>query len=298
MDVGSASVFRVRVNGGDRFAAGVDVSAARPLTVDEIIARHQAAAARQAAEVRTSIATGSLTLTFEAPGLRRADHDHVADDDPRRTRDRHRAAAARHSSQRRVVHGARRGATAADHRARARRRAAARDHALRCLSLPARRTRAGQRARCLRRRLHAPRPPRAALRGTRLDRRGDVRDGARVRGADRPEGTDHGVGAGTTISLPSAGRWRLARSNVRQTYEGAAVRTPIHRLLVIDRYEVNPPDFDARRAAAYASTDVMLRDTPEGFRYLKREAGKPRSPAKAGSGSRKPASRRRWTAPA
>ena len=44
-------------------------SAARPLTIDEIIARHQAAAARQAAEIVTSIATGSLTLTFEAPGF-------------------------------------------------------------------------------------------------------------------------------------------------------------------------------------------------------------------------------------
>jgi len=69
IDVGSTSVFRVRAGSGDRFASGVEVAAARPLTIDEIIARHQAAAARQAAEVRTSIATGSLTLTFEAPGF-------------------------------------------------------------------------------------------------------------------------------------------------------------------------------------------------------------------------------------
>jgi hypothetical protein len=71
---------------------------------------------------------------------------------------------------------------------------------------------------------------------------------------------------------------------VRQTYEGASVRTPIHRLLVIDRDEVNPPDFAARRAAAYASPDVMLRDTPEGFRYLKLEAGSGKR--EAGSGKR------------
>ena len=81
------------------------------------------------------------------------------------------------------------------------------------------------------------------------------------------------------FAADAAGRWRLARSNVRQTYEGAAVRTPIHRLLVIERDEVNPADFAARRAAAYASPDVMLRDTPDGFRYLKREAGS----AEAGS---------------
>src|SRR5829696_5296649 len=69
LDLGDTAVFRVRANTGDRFAEGVDVSAARVLTVDEIIARHQAAAARQSAEIATSIADGSLTLTFEAPGF-------------------------------------------------------------------------------------------------------------------------------------------------------------------------------------------------------------------------------------
>jgi hypothetical protein len=42
---------------GERFATGVDVAAARTLTVEEIIARHQAAAARQAAGIRSEIAT-------------------------------------------------------------------------------------------------------------------------------------------------------------------------------------------------------------------------------------------------
>jgi hypothetical protein len=76
------------------------------------------------------------------------------------------------------------------------------------------------------------------------------------------------------------GRWLLARSDVRQAYEGASVRTPIHRLLIVDRHEVNAPDFAARLAAAHASADVMLRETPDGFRYLartktgKREDGK------------------------
>ena len=39
------------------------------MTVEEIVARHQAAAARQAAALRTLIATGTLTLSFEAPGF-------------------------------------------------------------------------------------------------------------------------------------------------------------------------------------------------------------------------------------
>jgi hypothetical protein len=41
---------------------------------------------------------------------------------------------------------------------------------------------------------------------------------------------------------------------------------------------VNPPDFDARLQRAYASTSLMLRDTAEGFRYLRRE------PVRAGAG--------------
>ena len=60
---------------------------------------------------------------------------------------------------------------------------------------------------------------------------------------------------------------------MRQTYEGASVRTPIHRLLAIERHAVNAEDFAARRASALMSNDVMLRDTPEGFRYLTRARG-------------------------
>ena len=39
------------------------------MTVEEIVARHQAAAARQAAAVRTLTSSGTLTVTFEAPGF-------------------------------------------------------------------------------------------------------------------------------------------------------------------------------------------------------------------------------------
>jgi len=45
------------------------VTAARALTVAEIVAAHQAAAARQAARVRTLVATGTSVLTFQIPGL-------------------------------------------------------------------------------------------------------------------------------------------------------------------------------------------------------------------------------------
>jgi hypothetical protein len=66
--------------------------------------------------------------------------------------------------------------------------------------------------------------------------------------------------------------WLLARSDIRQVYQGAGLTSPIHRLVVVSRQEVNPPDFDARLAAAHASTAVMLRETPEGLRYLERHA--------------------------
>ena len=53
----------------ERFAEGLNVSAPRLLTIQEIIARHQAATARQSAAMRARISTGHLSLTFEAPGF-------------------------------------------------------------------------------------------------------------------------------------------------------------------------------------------------------------------------------------
>jgi len=69
-------------------------------------------------------------------------------------------------------------------------------------------------------------------------------------------------------ALDEEGRWLLSRSDVHQTYEGASIRTPIHRRVVLERHEINPSDFEARRIEAYASRDVILRDTPEGYRYF------------------------------
>jgi hypothetical protein len=281
MDVGQTSVFRVRAAGGDRFAEGVDVSAARALSIDEIIARHQAAAARQAAEIVTSIATGSLTLTFEAPGFvapvtitstttiyRGEGRDEVRQADIR-------------------VNGVRLSAQGGVPRLPIiePERAAAPPLAITLTDvyryrLAGREPMNGRDCYVV---AFAPRDRRAPL------YEGRAWIDAATFGMARVSAAQTGLKGSITASeqlddfTPDRpGRWRLARSNVRQTYEGASVRTPIHRLLVIDRYEVNPPDFDTRRAAAYASTDVMLRDTPEGFRYLKREAesGKP----EAGSG--------------
>ena len=47
----------------------------------------------------------------------------------------------------------------------------------------------------------------------------------------------------------------------RQLYQGAAYRTPIRRVLALPTHDVNAPDFDVRRQAAYASEHTILRDT-------------------------------------
>ena len=51
------------------YRADVRVSAPRTLTVEEIIARHQARRARQARLVENAIAIGTTVLTFEVPGF-------------------------------------------------------------------------------------------------------------------------------------------------------------------------------------------------------------------------------------
>lgn len=47
----------------------------------------------------------------------------------------------------------------------------------------------------------------------------------------------------------------------------------VRRELRFDRFEINlpKPQFDERRARAYASSNQMLRDTDQGFRYLRRQ---------------------------
>jgi hypothetical protein len=74
--------------------------------------------------------------------------------------------------------------------------------------------------------------------------------------------------AGETVWLP-------VRTAVYQMYEGAGHRTPIHRAIETPSYEINPQWFDASLREAYASPDLMLRETPNGFRYLLRDPSDP-----------------------
>jgi hypothetical protein len=268
VQVEGATLVRLRGGTGERFAQGVEVAGARSLTVEEVIARHQAAVARQDREIRTAIATGTLTLTFEAPGfpapvtvtsrttIYRADArtDFQQQDirvngvsfsgggvprlpiiEPERVAAPPLAIALNASYTYRLI-----GRESID------------GHDCYLVAF-------------------SPRDRQQPL----FDGRAwiDTREFALVRTSAVQTGLRGPVTASeqTDDFRPVApGIWRLARSDVRQTYEGAAVRTPIHRLLILDRYEINPADFRARREAAYASTDVLLRDTPQGFRYLVR----------------------------
>jgi len=251
------------------FAEGVRVDARQTLTVREIIARHQAAAARQRRAVEQLISTGTMTLTFEAPSFPA----------PMAITSRaiiYTAADATDIEQRDIrVNGI---AFAGGRVPRLPliepERVASPPLAIALTDVYTYRlegedTVAGTRCYAV---AFAPMDNRRPLfSGTAwiaMDSFAMVKVSAVQTALRGPltssEQTDD-------FSPDEAGRWLLARSEVHQLYEGAGFRTPIHRVLAVDRQEVNPPAFAERRRQAYASAAVMLRDTPQGFRYLVRE---------------------------
>jgi hypothetical protein len=261
--------FVVRVparTGADQFAEGVQVIGARSLTVEEIVARHQAAAARQAAVVKTLISRGTLTLSFEAPGF---------------------PAPVSITSETTLYSGG--GVTELEQRA-----VRVNGVEFRGSGVP---------------RLPIIEPERVAsppLTITLSDVYRYELAGRETIGTTacyivefEPAGSEslfrgrawiamdsfamvRVAGAQTRLRGPIVASeqtddfervgdvWLLARSDVRQTYEGASYRTPIHRVLAMSAHEINPADFAERRLGAIASDNVMLRDTTEGYRYLKR----------------------------
>jgi hypothetical protein len=263
------ALIRLHSSRSDRFAEGVAVSATRRLTVEEIIARHQAAVARQRAHTDTLVSSGTLTVTFEAPGFSAPvtiSSETVMFSDRMRTE----------MEQRQIrVNGITFGSS-------------------RVPRLP----------------LIEPEriasPPLAITLGEKYRYRllGEESIGGTpchvvafepaansetlFRGRAWIAVDDFGLvrvaGAQTSLHGPIVsseqtdefrrvddGFWVLSRSDVSQLYQGAGFRTPIHRVLVLHDHEINPGDFEARRAAAYRSDSVILRDTPRGYRYLERE---------------------------
>lgn len=282
IDVGSLTAYRVKGGAADRFAEGVDVSAGRTLTVEEIIARHQAAAARQTADVNTEIDRGSLTITFEAPGF-------VAPVTITSAttiyRDRARTDLRESSI---TVNGAPLPASGGIPRLPI-------IEPERVASLPLAITLTDvYRYRLVGRDLVHGRPVYIVAFSPR-DRFAALFEGrawidVSTFGLARVSAAETGLRGAITASEQTddymrdpAGNWLLARSDIRQTYEGAGFRTPIHRLLILSMHEVNLTDFAARLDEAYRSNDVMLRDTPQGYRYLARashrEGAPPQTPS-------------------
>lgn len=258
------------------YSEGVEVRGARRLAVEEVIARHQAFARRQAAIVTRTIATGTLTLTFEAPGFPAPvtiASDTIIYTAPGRTELEQRAIR---------VNGIEfRGGGVPRLPIIEPERVAAPPLVIRLSDvyryrLDGEETHDGIRCYVV---AFEPLDTTATLfRGRAwiaMDTFAMVRVAAtqtRLRGAIiSSEQVDE-------FREAAPGTWLLAQSDVRQIYEGPGHRTPIHRLLRIERYEIDPPDFQARLQAAYASASVMLRDTPAGYRYLKREAPRPATP--------------------
>ena len=261
---------RVVETAEDRFSRGVDVRAARTLTIGEIIARHQAAAARRALKVRTRISTGTLTLTFEAPGFPAPltiSSDAVIYSDPTRMEIEQRSIR---------VNGLKFGDGGVPRLPLIEpERVASVPLAIELTDVYAytlEGTEVLVGTPCYVVRFEPVAGPQTLFRGRAWiagDTFGLVKVAAtqvRLRG---PIVSSEQV---DEFALVDDDLWLLRESRVNQIYEGAAHRTPIERVLTIDHHEINPQDFTGRRAAAYASDHVMLRDTAEGYRYLKRSA--------------------------
>ena len=275
--------------GADRFAQDVQVVASRSLRVDEIIARHQAAVARQSTEVHSVIADGTLTLSFEAPGFPAPIT--VSSDVSMFTADGVTEIAQREIRINGVSfhgHAVPRLPIIEPERVAAPPLAIALTDVYR-YKLDGRETigstlcyvvsfepdpsRADKAATLFRGRAWIAADSFAMLKvaATQTALRGPIVSSEQV----------------DEFRQAGPGLWLLARSDVQQMYEGAAHRTPIHRVLAVERSEVNVADFSARRQHAYASAAIMLRDTPEGYRYLKRPtAGTTETPSIAGRSDR------------
>ncbi|MEO5898209.1 MAG: hypothetical protein ABIS06_21190 [Vicinamibacterales bacterium] len=251
------------------FSEDVEVRGTRRLAVDEIVARHQAAARRQASLVARSISSGVLTLTFEAPGFPAPvtiTSDTVIYADRERTELEQRSIRVNGIEFRGgqvprlpILEPDRAAAppltiTLSDFYRYALREEDTLD-GVRCYVVAFEPTASDQSLFSGRAWIAVDSFAMVKVSATQTGLRGPIISSEQV-DQFRPAGN---------------GIWMLSVSEVRQIYEGAAYRTPIHRRLTIARAEIDPEDFLARRAAAYASDAVMLRDTAEGYRYLKRD---------------------------
>ncbi len=266
-----------------RFRAEVQVTAERPLTAAEILARHRAADQRQRRHVTRLISTGDTTITFTLPGLSApasvTARTILYDDGARREveqQDLRWNGAAVPLDRRRVPR------LPIVEPAAAEPPLALRLDEAYTYTLAGRETVEGRPAYVLAFAARQPGGPQgrawidAADFG--LSRLHTVRAGL-----PGPVVSSEQLDSFTRTDVAGRAAWLLSRSEIHQTYEGPGHRTPIHRLVRFEQLEANPADFQARRARAHAGTGVLMRETSDGFRYL---AADP-----VPSGERRPAGR-------
>jgi membrane-associated phospholipid phosphatase len=284
------SPFILRIAGwsgaaAERFASEVDVTGERSLRVEEVIARHQAAAARQRQRVSSLIASGTTVLTFQIPGLAApmtVSSETVV----------YQAAGVSEVEQRNIrlnglayeidKGGVPRLPIVEPERVSEPPLTISLTEVYR-YKLEGREKRQGRDAYVV---SFAPKVEgRSLFRGRawidassfdmlRVEASQTALRGAIVSSQQEDEFVPVPVGAGAA--------WLLGRSETHQVYAGAGHRTPIHRVLALTTHEPNPPGFAARLEAAHASASVMLQETPEGFRYLKRTGKADDGPKKPG----------------
>jgi hypothetical protein len=288
IDLGGApeGPFVVRITGwagDDRLRTSVEVTADPALTVAEVVARHQAAAAWQAGAVKQLIAPGRTLVTFQVPGLAAPlaiSADTVL----------YESGGVRELEQRAIRLG---GQEVALDRAGVPRLPLIEPERTSALPLAL----ALDEAYDYRLEGIAPvegRPcyvvaftprhgGRALLRGrAHLDARsfGLVRLEAVQTGLRGPIVSSQETVDFVAVEVGGRPAWLPGRAETHQIYEGPGHRTPLTRLLLLEKHEVNPADYEARRARAHAGPSALLRDGPEGLRYLpRRPEGTLRSPA-------------------
>ena len=257
----------------ERFASEVDVTGERALSVEEVIARHQAATARQRQQVQSLIASGTTVLIFQIPGLAAPmtiGSETVVYQAPGVSEVEQRNIRLNGLAYDMGKGGVPRLPIIEPERVSEPPLAISLTEVYR-YQLEGRERRQGRDAYVVG---FAPKAERQSL------FRGRAWIDASVFAMLRVEASQTALRGAIVSSqqedeflpIPAGGTtaWLLGRSETHQVYAGAGHRTPIHRVLTLTRHDTNPPDFGARLEAAHASESVMLRETPEGFRYLER----------------------------
>src|SRR5262245_21172058 len=266
----------------------VEVTGARPLTVGEIVARHQAQQRRQDAIVKTTIATGSTTLLFEVPDVA-APITITADTTIFRGPD------GTNIEERGIrVNGAPiggGGAASAPELPLIEAERISTPPLLIALDEAYQYALAGEEpvggSRCYVVRFEPVASGRGLASGRAwidtkaftLRRLQIVQPDLRGAIVSSEQVDEFG-----SVSVDGDTVWLPVETKIFQTYEGAGFRTPIHRTITVRHYDVNSRGFAGQLAAAFASDNVMLRETGDGLRYLlKRDGTAERSIATRGN---------------